>query len=61
MNISLSVGKKWDTNYLNMWNEVDDLLKSKVQIMDKVPDGIPPDQWISFIEYNFKESTKVFM
>ncbi|KAM3267571.1 hypothetical protein P3S67_032200 [Capsicum chacoense] len=26
--------------------------------MDKVPDGIPPDQWISFIEYNFKESTK---
>ncbi|KAM3203151.1 hypothetical protein P3L10_030777 [Capsicum annuum] len=45
-------------NKLNMWNEVDDPLKSKVQIMDKVSDGIPPDQWISFIEYNFKESTK---
>ncbi|KAM3304145.1 hypothetical protein P3S67_015177 [Capsicum chacoense] len=26
--------------------------------MDKVSDGISPDQWISFIEYNFKESTK---
>ncbi|XP_047249624.1 uncharacterized protein LOC107875067 [Capsicum annuum] len=42
-----------------MWDEVDDPLKSKAQIMDKVSDGIPPDQWISFIEYNFKESTKM--
>ncbi|KAF3654284.1 hypothetical protein FXO38_15205 [Capsicum annuum] len=42
-----------------MWSEVDDPLKSKAQIMGKVPDGIPPDQWISFIEYNFKESTKM--
>ncbi|KAM3264482.1 hypothetical protein P3L10_001476 [Capsicum annuum] len=49
---------KWDANKLNMWNEVDDPLKSKVQIMDKVTNGIPLDQWISFIEYNFKESTK---
>ncbi|KAM3200540.1 hypothetical protein P3L10_032902 [Capsicum annuum] len=59
--ISLSIGKKWDANKLNMWNEVDDPLKSKAQIMDKVPDGVPPDQWIPFIEYNFKESIKIFM
>ncbi|KAM3303442.1 hypothetical protein P3S67_014472 [Capsicum chacoense] len=56
--ISLSIGKKWATNKINMWNEVDDPLKSKAQILDKVPDGIPSDQWISFIEYNFKESIK---
>ncbi|KAM3218397.1 hypothetical protein P3L10_022927 [Capsicum annuum] len=42
--ISLSIGKKWAENKLNMWNEVNDPLKSKAQIMDKVPDGIPPDQ-----------------
>ncbi|KAM3285224.1 hypothetical protein P3S67_024023 [Capsicum chacoense] len=59
--ISLSIGKKWAANKINKWNGVDDPLKSKAQILDKVPDGIPPDQWISFTEYNFKESTKVFM
>ncbi|KAM3200348.1 hypothetical protein P3L10_032710 [Capsicum annuum] len=56
--ISLSIGKKWAANKINMWNIVDDPLKRKAQIMDKVPNGIPPNQWISFIEYNFKESTK---
>ncbi|KAM3200530.1 hypothetical protein P3L10_032892 [Capsicum annuum] len=56
--ISISIGKKWTANKINMWNEVDDPLDSKAQIMDKVPNGIPPNQWISFIEYNFKESTK---
>ncbi|KAF3655710.1 hypothetical protein FXO38_14554 [Capsicum annuum] len=57
--ISLSIGKKWAANKINMWNIVDDPLKRKAQIMDKVPNGIPPNQWISFIEYNFKESTKI--
>ncbi|KAM3248516.1 hypothetical protein P3L10_010285 [Capsicum annuum] len=56
--ISLSIRKKWAANKLNMWNKIDEPLKSKAQIMDKVPDGIPPNKWISFIEYNFKESTK---
>ncbi|PHT34672.1 hypothetical protein CQW23_26472 [Capsicum baccatum] len=36
--ISLSIGKKWAANKINMWNEVDDPLKIKAQIMDKPSD-----------------------
>ena len=26
--------------------------------MDSVPLGIPPDQWISYVDYRFKEKTQ---
>ncbi|KAM3341042.1 hypothetical protein P3S68_028677 [Capsicum galapagoense] len=33
--VSLSIGKKWAANKINMWNDVDDPLKSEAQILDK--------------------------
>ncbi|KAH0636379.1 hypothetical protein KY290_036819 [Solanum tuberosum] len=53
-----SIGKKWDANKNNLWKLVKDPLKSKVKIIDNVPDGIPRDQWISFVDYQYKDSTK---
>lgn len=56
-----SIGKKWAANKNNLWKLVEDPLKSKVEIIDNVPDGIPRDQWISFVDYQYKDSTKVLM
>ncbi|KAH0642335.1 hypothetical protein KY290_033928 [Solanum tuberosum] len=53
-----SIGKKWAANKNNLWKLVEDPLKSKVEIIDNVPDGIPRDQWISFVDYQYKDSTK---
>ncbi|KAH0713019.1 hypothetical protein KY289_008978 [Solanum tuberosum] len=39
-----SIGKKWAANKNNLWKLVEDPLKSKVEIIDNVPDGIPRDQ-----------------
>ncbi|XP_070021542.1 uncharacterized protein [Nicotiana sylvestris] len=49
-----SIGKKWAANRLNLWSASEDPLKSRVEIIDNVPDGIPPDQWISFVDYQYK-------
>ncbi|KAG5584778.1 hypothetical protein H5410_045212, partial [Solanum commersonii] len=54
-----SIGKKWAANKNNLWKLVEDPLKSKVEIIDNVPDGIPRDQWISFVDYQYKDSTKM--
>ncbi|KAK4356042.1 hypothetical protein RND71_025013 [Anisodus tanguticus] len=40
-----SISKKRSANRLDKWNEFRDPLKSKAQIMDNVPPGIPRDQW----------------
>nr|XP_016439243.1 PREDICTED: uncharacterized protein LOC107765149 [Nicotiana tabacum] len=53
-----SIGKKWAANRLNLWSASEDPLKSRAEIIDNVPDGIPPDQWISFVDYQYKDSTK---
>ncbi|KAH0773658.1 hypothetical protein KY290_010795 [Solanum tuberosum] len=53
-----SIGKKWAANKNNLWKLVEDPLKSKVEIIDNVLDGIPRDQWISFVDYQYKDSTK---
>ncbi|XP_019233160.1 PREDICTED: uncharacterized protein LOC109213790 [Nicotiana attenuata] len=34
-----------------------DPLKSKAQIMENIPAEIPRDQWTSFVDYRFKETT----
>ncbi|KAK6782459.1 hypothetical protein RDI58_020255 [Solanum bulbocastanum] len=39
-----SIGKKWAANKNNLWKLVEDPLKSKFDIIDNVPDGIPRDQ-----------------
>ncbi|XP_015162718.1 uncharacterized protein [Solanum tuberosum] len=49
-----SIGKKWAANKNNLWKLVEDPLKSKVEIIDNVPDGIPRDQWISLLITNIK-------
>ncbi|WMV45290.1 hypothetical protein MTR67_038675 [Solanum verrucosum] len=54
-----SIGKKWGANKNNLWKLVEDTLRSKVEIIDNVPDGIPRDQWISFVDYQYKDSTKM--
>ncbi|OIT31246.1 hypothetical protein A4A49_22969 [Nicotiana attenuata] len=53
-----SIGKKWAANKLNLWSASEDPLKSRAEIIDNVPDGIPLDQWISFVDYQYKDSTK---
>ncbi|XP_075088516.1 uncharacterized protein LOC107765149 [Nicotiana tabacum] len=53
-----SIGKKWAANRLNLWSASEDPLKSRAEIIHNVPDGIPPDQWISFVDYQYKDSTK---
>nr|XP_009785806.1 PREDICTED: uncharacterized protein LOC104234013 [Nicotiana sylvestris] len=54
-----SIRKKWAANRLNLWSASEDPLKSRAEIIDNVPDGIPPDQWISFVDYQYKDSTKM--
>nr|XP_018627609.1 uncharacterized protein LOC108945823 [Nicotiana tomentosiformis] len=39
-----SIGKKWVANKLNLWSASEDPLKSRAEITDNVPDGIPRDQ-----------------
>ncbi|XP_059277412.1 uncharacterized protein LOC132031451 isoform X2 [Lycium ferocissimum] len=50
-----SILKKWSANRLDIWEAFRDPLKSKAQIMDNVPPGIPRDQWTSYCYYCFKE------
>nr|XP_016442113.1 PREDICTED: uncharacterized protein LOC107767581 isoform X5 [Nicotiana tabacum]XP_016442114.1 PREDICTED: uncharacterized protein LOC107767581 isoform X5 [Nicotiana tabacum] len=52
-----SIWKKWSANRLNLWRAFYDPLKSKAQIMENIPTGIPRDQWTSFVDYRFKETT----
>ena len=56
-----SIRKKWAANRLNLWSASEDPLKSRAEIIDNVADGIPLDQWISFVDYQYKDSTKVLM
>ncbi|XP_019226194.1 PREDICTED: uncharacterized protein LOC109207681 isoform X3 [Nicotiana attenuata] len=50
--------KKWGAKRPKLFDKVYDPLKSRAEIMDSVPLGIPPDQWISFVDYRFKEKTQ---
>nr|XP_009797931.1 PREDICTED: uncharacterized protein LOC104244240 [Nicotiana sylvestris] len=52
-----SMCKKWGARRLKLFDKVYDPLKSRAEIMDSVPLGIPPDQWISYVDYRFKEKT----
>ncbi|XP_059280414.1 uncharacterized protein LOC132034159 [Lycium ferocissimum] len=53
--------KKWGARRLKLFNAVDDPLKSRDHIraeaINKVPDGIPWDQWISYVDYCLKGKT----
>ncbi|XP_059275438.1 uncharacterized protein LOC132029998 isoform X2 [Lycium ferocissimum] len=57
-----SMCKKWGARRLKLFNAIDDPLKSRDQIraeaINKVPDGIPRDQWISYVDYRLKEKTR---
>ncbi|XP_049393937.1 uncharacterized protein LOC125858262 isoform X1 [Solanum stenotomum] len=52
-----SMCKKWGARRLKLYDKVYDQFKSRAEIMDKVPAEIPRDQWISYVEYRFKEKT----
>ncbi|XP_009801548.2 uncharacterized protein [Nicotiana sylvestris] len=51
-----SIGKKWAANKLNLWSAYEHPLKSRAEIIDNVPDGVPRYQWISFVDYQYKEA-----
>nr|XP_009759948.1 PREDICTED: uncharacterized protein LOC104212404 isoform X2 [Nicotiana sylvestris] len=53
-----SMCKKWGAKRLKLFDKVYDPLKSRAEIMDSVPLEIPPDQWISFVDYRFREKTQ---
>nr|XP_009623677.1 uncharacterized protein LOC104114846 [Nicotiana tomentosiformis] len=48
---------KWSANMLNLWRAFYDPLKSTAQIMENIPAGILRNQWTSFVDYRFKETT----
>ncbi|XP_075095263.1 uncharacterized protein LOC142173549 [Nicotiana tabacum] len=52
-----SMCKKWGAKRLKLFDKVYDPLKSKAEIMDSVPLWISPDQWISYVDYRYKEKT----
>ncbi|XP_027774860.1 uncharacterized protein LOC114078365 [Solanum pennellii] len=52
------ISKKWSANRLDIWKVFSDPLKSKTQIMDNVPPGIPRDQWTSYVNYRYKKETQ---
>nr|XP_009768992.1 PREDICTED: uncharacterized protein LOC104219921 [Nicotiana sylvestris] len=52
-----SIGKKWSAGKQRLWYELFDPLKTKAEIMDNVPSGIPRDQWTSYVAYNFDKKT----
>ncbi|XP_070015431.1 uncharacterized protein [Nicotiana sylvestris] len=52
-----SIGKKWSSGRQRLWYEFNDPLKTKAEIMDNVPSGIPRDQWTSYVAYHFNEKT----
>ncbi|XP_075104366.1 uncharacterized protein LOC107808133 [Nicotiana tabacum] len=53
-----SMCKNWGAKRLKLFDKAYDPLKSRAEIMDSVPLGIPPDQWISYVDYRFKEKTQ---
>lgn len=53
--------KKLGTRRIKFYDKVYDPLKSRTELMDKVPVGIPRDQCISYVAYSFKDETKVFI
>ncbi|XP_016514807.2 uncharacterized protein LOC107831543 isoform X1 [Nicotiana tabacum] len=53
-----SMCKKWGAKRLKLFDKVYDPLKNRAEIMDSVPLGISPDQWISYVDYRFKEKTQ---
>ena len=55
------ISKKWSANRLDIWKVFSDPLKSKTQIMDNVPPGIPRDQWTSYVNYRYKKETQVYI
>ncbi|KAJ1411135.1 putative transposase, Ptta/En/Spm, plant [Sesbania bispinosa] len=50
----LTMGKKYRNFKLNLWNMNFDPLYSREQLIHNVPDGIPKDQWSSFVDYRLK-------
>ncbi|XP_070020989.1 uncharacterized protein [Nicotiana sylvestris] len=54
-----SMCKKWGAKRLKLFDKVYDPLKNRAEIMDSVPLGISPDQWISYVDYRFKEKTQM--
>ncbi|XP_016494957.1 uncharacterized protein LOC107814135 isoform X1 [Nicotiana tabacum] len=54
-----SIGKKWAANKLNLWSAYEHPLKSRAEIIDNVSDGVPRDQWISFVDYQYKEAKEI--
>lgn len=49
--------KKCGARRLKLYDKMYDQFKSRAEIMDKVPAEIPRDQWVSYVEYRFKEQT----
>ncbi|XP_059302471.1 uncharacterized protein LOC132054489 [Lycium ferocissimum] len=57
--VDSSLNNKWKEFRLKLWRAAWDPLKSKEEIIRKVPTGIPMDQWALFANYRLKEETQV--
>ncbi|KAL5146523.1 hypothetical protein HKD37_06G016343 [Glycine soja] len=53
----LSMGRKWVANRQNLWNEFNDLTKTRDEIIKNVSIDIDKDQWARFVHYHHKPST----
>ncbi|XP_060169988.1 uncharacterized protein LOC132600681 [Lycium barbarum] len=56
--VDSSLNNKWKEFRLKLWRAAWDPLKSKEEIIRKVPTGIPMDQWALFANYRLKEETQ---
>ncbi|KAJ1379258.1 serine/arginine repetitive matrix protein 1-like isoform X1 [Sesbania bispinosa] len=50
----LTMGRKYRNFKLNLWNMNFDPLYSREKLIHNVPDGIPKDQWSSFVDLRLK-------
>ena len=54
-----SIGKKWKDNRVKLFAEFYDPSLSREANIELHPEGIPIDQWATFLDYRLSEDTKV--
>lgn len=54
-----NLGRKWKDFKGRLWHEFSDTSLSLEEMYEKVPDGVPRDQWKTFVDKKNEEKYKV--
>ena len=54
-----NLGRKWKDFKGRLWHEFNDSSLSVVEMYEKVPHGVPRDQWKKFVDKNNEDKYKV--